>query len=244
METTTYLTEAAVEASHWWFVGRRRLFSDVIRSSNLPIDAEILDAGTGTGSNLRMLSELGFHHVTGIDQSPQAVQYCAHKGFPNVRIGDVCALPFEDGRFDFILATDIIEHIDDDGIALRELRRVLKPKGKLLLTTPAFESLWGLQDDVSHHRRRYRMPELVTKLNHARLAPHEAFYFNYLLFVPIFLCRRIMRLFNFGVANENEVNSRWLNWFLLSLFGLDVRTARRLRPPFGVSMLVVATPLP
>ena len=243
METETYVVEAAVEANHWWFVGRRRLFSDIIKSSGLRFDAEILDVGTGTGSNLRMLRELGFSHVTGIDQSPEAVRFCAQKGFPNVRIGDVCDLPFEDDRFDFILATDIIEHIDDDGKAMQELRRVLRPAGRLLLTVPAFNALWGLQDDVSHHRRRYRLPELVAKSNFAGFAAREAFYFNYLLFAPIFVCRWVLRLLKIRVASENQINAKWLNWILLRLFLLDIKTARRLRPPFGVSILVVVTPV-
>jgi SAM-dependent methyltransferase len=244
MELATYVLEDAIEASHWWFVGRRRLFSDVIKTSGLPFDAEILDVGTGTGSNLRMLRELGFSRVAGVDQSSEAVQFCTQKGFSDVQIGDICDLPFAGDRFDFILATDVIEHVDDDAKALRELRRVLKPAGKMVVTVPAFKALWGLQDDVSHHRRRYRLPELVAKLNQARFAAREAFYFNYLLFVPIFVARTMMRLLAVRIASENQINPKWLNWVLLRLFGVDVKTARRLRPPFGVSMLVIVTPVP
>jgi len=110
-----------------------------------------------------------------------------------------------------------------------------------IITVPAFSLLWGLQDDVSHHKRRYRLPELLEKLHLADLAPVQHFYFNYLLFFPILMTRYLMRILNVKVASEDDVNTEWLNRMLLPVFRLDVRTATWLRPPIGVSALVVAT---
>lgn len=242
MELRSYAAEAVVERDHWWFVDRRLLFSQVIASCGVPAGARILDAGSGTGANLRLLSALGFTRVTGLDLSPEAIRHCAEKGLGRVELADVCALPFPDGSFDLVLATDIIEHVEDDALALRELRRVMKPGGHLLLTVPTFQILWGLQDDVSHHKRRYRLPALLARLRGADLVPQRHFYFNYLLFVPILLVRRLMRGLRVAVASENEINTNWLNPILAMLFRLDVRSAPWLRPPFGVSGLVVATP--
>ncbi len=241
MDIATYAAEAAVESDHWWFVGRRRLFADIIGKLGLPHGAEILDVGTSTGTNLRMLRDLGFHHVQGIDQSPEAVRFCSEKGLGQVQLGDVCALPFPDCRFDLILATDIIEHVDDDLGALRELHRVLKPGSSLLLTVPAFRLLWGLQDEVSHHRRRYRLSDLLPKLLDAEFSVEKYYYFNYLLFLPILAGRRLVRLLRIELASEAEINTRWLNRILTLIFQLDVTTAPWLRPPFGASALVVAT---
>jgi SAM-dependent methyltransferase len=241
MDTATYAAEAAIEADHWWYVGRRLLFSDIIRALGLPESADILDVGTSAGTNLRMLRDLGFCRVTGVDQSCEAIRFCGEKGLGEVWLGDVCALPFDDRRFDLILATDIIEHVEDDLLALRELRRVLRPGQYLLLTVPAFSLLWGLEDDVSHHKRRYRLPELLDKLHRSDLAPVQHFYFNYVLFLPILVIRYLVRIFNVKVATEGELNTEWLNRMLIPLFRLDVRTAARLRPPIGVSALVVAT---
>ena len=242
MEYSAVAVEAVVEATHWWFVGRRRLFSHMIKRCDLAAGAEILDVGTGTGANLRMLRDMGFVHVMGIDSSPEAARYCQQKGLGSVQLADVCALPFPDGRFDFIMATDVIEHVDEDDKALNELRRVLKPGGKILLTVPTFHSLWGLQDDFSHHKRRYRMPGLLAQVKAARFQPTESFYFNYLLFVPIFLCRQVLRLTKPKITSEFQINWRWLNWVLLRLFEFDVWTAPGLHPPFGISALVMATP--
>jgi SAM-dependent methyltransferase len=240
MDIATYAAEAAVESDHWWFVGRRGLLSDIIAKLGLSPGAEILDVGTSTGTNLRMLRDLGFHHVQGIDQSPEAVRYCSEKGLGEVHLGDVCALPFSDCRFDLILATDIIEHVDDDLSALRELHRVLKPGSHLLLTVPTFHLLWGLQDDVSHHKRRYRLHELLPKLLDTEFALKQNYYFNYFLFLPILMGRCLVRMLRITVASEAEINTWWLNRILTLIFRLDVKTAPWLRPPFGVSALVVA----
>jgi SAM-dependent methyltransferase len=184
MDTATYAAEAVLEENHWWYVGRRVLFSEIIKTLRLSENVDVLDVGTSTGTNLRMLRDLGFSKIRGLDQSPDAIRYCAEKGLGTVQLGDICALPFDDCRFDLVLATDIIEHVEDDLLALRELYRVLKPGANLLVTVPTFEILRGPGDDVSHHKRRYRLPELLKKLNHANLVPTEFFYFNYLLFFP------------------------------------------------------------
>jgi len=241
MDVATYAVEAAVEENHWWFAGRRRLFSDIIRGFDLPRGANILDVGTGTGSNLRLLRNLGFTQITGIDQSLEAIRFCADKGLGTVRLGDVCALPFPDKSFDLVLATDVIEHVEDDLSALRELHRILKPGQCLLLTVPAFPLLWGLQDEVSHHKRRYRLNQLLEKLDSIDLSSQRHFYFNYLLFLPILVCRQLMRILKIHVASEGQINTNWINRVLTLLFRFDVQTAPRLRPPIGVSALVIAT---
>ena len=96
MQEITYAIEAELESSHWWFVGRRLLFSRIINDLQLPANAQVLDIGTGTGSNLRMLHGLGFVRCEGLDASEDAVRFCAGKGYGNVTTGDVCQLPYAD----------------------------------------------------------------------------------------------------------------------------------------------------
>jgi SAM-dependent methyltransferase len=240
MEATVYAVEAEVEQTHWWFVNRRRLFGAEIRRAGVDTSAHSLDVGTGTGANLRVLQELGFRDVTGLDASDDAIRFCAEKGLPPVRRGDITSLPFAESSFDLILATDVIEHVDDDGQALRELRRTLSPDGTLLLTVPAFQSLWGPQDRLSMHKRRYRLRPLLDLLRRNGWAPQRAYYFNYLLFAPIWLARRIIDLLRIELQSENEVNSPLINNVLSRIFAFDIATAPIIRPPFGVSILVVA----
>ncbi len=240
MDELTYRIEAEVEAHHWWFVSRRKLLSQIIRELRIPPDAPILDLGTSTGTNLRLLRELDCRNTVGLDSSYDAIRWCAEKGLGKVEHGDICALPFPDGRFALVLATDIIEHVDEDVQALSEVRRVLAPGGTAVITVPAFESLWGVQDDVSHHKRRYRKPQLAARITGAGLECVEVVYFNYMLFMPIWLARQIIRVLRIGVKNENVVNTLLLNRLLTAIFSFDVLSARRVRPPFGVSILAVA----
>jgi SAM-dependent methyltransferase len=240
MDKAAYAVEAKIEETHWWFVGRRRLFTREIARLNLPEGTRVLDIGTSTGTNLRMLAELGRYRVTGLDASDEAIRFCAEKGLGQVQRGDVCALPFADASLDLVLATDIIEHVADDGGALDEIARVLAPGGYALITVPAFNSLWGLQDEVSHHFRRYRMAPLRHSLEAAGLRSLRAFHFNYLLFVPIWMARQILRRFRIRLASEGELNTPVLNRLLMLIFGLDVATAAWLTPPFGVSIFVLA----
>jgi len=125
MDIAAYAVEAEAEATHWWFRGRRRLFAREIKKTGLPRTSRVLDVGTSTGANLRLLRDLGFRALDGLDFSQEAIHYCQEKGLGFVQLGDVCGMPFANGSFDLVLATDIIEHVDDDLKALREIGRVL-----------------------------------------------------------------------------------------------------------------------
>lgn len=240
MEIATYAVEAEVERTHWWFAGRRKLLSRLISELAIDRDARILDIGTSTGTNLRMLKELGFSRYEGLDASEDAVRWCEIKGLGKVTKGDICEMPFPDGSFDLVLATDIIEHVDDDARALREIRRVLKPGAPVIVTVPAFQSLWGLQDDVSHHKRRYRAAQVEALVASAALRRTTSFYFNFLLFLPILAARQMIRVLRISLKSENEVNNPLINRILALVFEIDIWAAPRVHLPFGVSFLTVA----
>lgn len=240
MQESVYAADARLESHHWWYVGRRKLFGKFIGDMALLPDAPILDIGTSSGTNLRMLREMGFSEVTGLDFSEEAIRFCAQNGLGTVRRGDITAMPFADQTFSLVLATDIIEHVDDDVLALTEVARVLQPGRHALITVPAFPALWGFQDDVSLHKRRYRMAPLLERIRAVGLEPRQHFHFNYLLFGPIWSARQIMKVWHHSFRSESEVNSPLVNRVLSTIFNMDVLTAPRLAPPFGVSILVVA----
>src|SRR6185503_18298582 len=164
MQQHTYAIMRRVEESHWWFVGRRqiirsfleRLFRDVKASEHSTVN--ILDVGCGTGANLEMLSEFGV--AEGVDVSTEALSFCQARGLQNVKLGAAEALPYEDDSFDLVTGLDVVEHLDDDLAGLKEMRRVLRRDGRALLFVPAFMFLWGVQDDISNHRRRYTLKDL------------------------------------------------------------------------------------
>ncbi|HEY9610889.1 class I SAM-dependent methyltransferase, partial [Allocoleopsis sp.] len=160
-------------------------------------------------------------------------------GFKDVNLGDIGNLPFPDGTFQLVLATDVIEHIDNDLAALSEIRRVLASEGRAIVTVPAFKMLWGTQDEVSHHKRRYLKKELLEKAKKVGFNCITIFYFNYILFLPILTARTVIKLLKLGVKNENSINNDFLNNLFKAIFKFDVMSAPTLSPPFGVSILAL-----
>jgi SAM-dependent methyltransferase len=240
MDEQMYQIEAETATNHWRFVAQRRLLSPIIRKLRLQSDAPILDLGSGTGTNLRMLRELNCRNTIGLDKNPAAVRFCAEQGLGTVEQGDVCDLPFEDARFALVLAADIVAQVGDDERAFSEIRRVLAPGGTAVITVPAFESLRGGQDGAWPHARRYRKRQLEERLRAAGLDGVEVFYFNYVLFFPLWLARRLRRPLQVEVQSRTLANPSWANRVLTAVVTLDVRTARWVRAPFGASILAIA----
>jgi len=239
MNRETYEVEAAVQQTHWWFVGRRRLLMRLVREMEPRPSWRILEVGTGTGANLPVLASLNVRQVIGCDVSAEALRHAMGTAGLALARADACQLPFRSGAFDLVIAADVIEHLDDDDAALREFARVLAPGGRCLLMVPAFPSLWGPQDIVAHHRRRYRRPHLLALVAGAGLRLVSCFYFNFLLFVPIWMARRALMAARVEIDSENQLNTPWLNRLLTRIFCTDVDHASRLRAPFGVSLCLV-----
>lgn len=230
-----------VEGKHWWFLGRRKIIESFIERICRDLGKRkprILDVGCGTGANLQMLSNFGV--AEGVDVSAEALDFCRARGLAKVEQGAAEALPFEDASFDLVTGLDVVEHLDDDVAGLKEMRRVLRPRGRALLFVPAFMFLWGVQDDISHHRRRYTLPELKRRLADAGFEVERATYANITFFLPILLGRVIMRLTGVRPASENNITIGALNGFLGWILGAESWWLRRMNFPFGVSIVCVA----
>ena len=191
MEDAIYQQLYDLEDGHWWFRGRRAVLWALMRRAGLPDGPRVLDAGCGTGRNLAEFGALGTAH--GVDPSPQAIDFCRRRGLTEVTAAGIEALPFDDGAFDLILATDVLEHIERDDLAAAELRRVAAPGALLVVTVPAYSWLWSQHDDSHHHLRRYTAPALRGRLVAAGWRPVLATYFNSLLLPPIALVRTLAR---------------------------------------------------
>ena len=237
----TYPILFRVEQSHWWHIGRRRILADFVsRICRGVTDRKprILDVGCGTGANLLMLSQYG--EAEGVDISEDALAFCRERGLDKVKLGAGEELPYEDATFDLVTAFDVVEHMDDDLAGLKEMRRVLRPGGHALIFVPTFMFLWGLQDDVSNHRRRYRLPELRRVLEQAGFEIERSSYANITFFMPILLIRKLMRITGIKAATENNINVPALNGLLGWMLGAERAVLRYINLPFGVSGLCVA----
>ena len=244
MRDHTYPILFRVEQSHWWHTGRRQIIASFVEDITRRVTdrrPRILDVGCGTGANLLMLSKYG--DAEGVDLSEDAIAFCRERGLEQVKLGAGEALPYDDGTFDLVTALDVVEHMDDDLAGLREMRRVLRPGGRVLLFVPTFMFLWGVQDDVSNHRRRYRLPELQRVLEQAGFEIERMTYANITFFLPILLMRKLMRLTGIKAESENNINVSALNGVLGSVFGAESVVLRFMNIPFGVSGLCVARKL-
>jgi len=237
----TYEILYRIEETHWWHAARRQIVMDWIKQRYAyRSDLTILDAGCGTGLLMRQLAPLGT--VEGVDISEEALEYCRERGLTSVRRADVNQLPFAADSFDVVTALDVLEHLDDDAAALREWRRVLKPGGRVFLFVPAHRWLWSLQDEVSHHRRRYTDRTLRAAIDESGLEVERQSYVSTFLLPVIFLGRQWLkvRLRFQSVETENDLHPRWSNGILRRIFQTEIPVLRRMNMPFGASLVSVA----
>lgn len=242
MDKDFYLEYASVEDNHWWFVGRRQIIDSFIRRLNLPKNAEILEAGCGTGGNLIMLSAHG--RVDAMEVDEVACELANQRKVTKVQNGSLPNnIPFQD-KYDLILILDVLEHLDDDLAALTALYSKLKPGGWLLVTVPAYQFLWSQHDEINHHKRRYALKNLKQVVCKANYQLYKATYFNTLLFPLIaflrFLSKLSLRSSTVRTQSDLKMPSKFINYFLSMLFAAESLFLDYIYFPFGVSILLLA----
>ncbi len=230
-----------VDEHHWWYRGRRRIIRAELDRLPLPAGAVVLDAGCGSGRTLEELVHYG-SDVHGIELDAGAAEVARARGSFDVQIGRLEELPWEDSTFDLITCLDVIEHTPDDRVTLRELRRVCKPGGWLLVTVPAYQALWSQHDEANHHYRRYGRRALREAATEAGWQVHRMTSFNGLLLPPaamVRLAQRRRRAVN-GHTPNLQLGPSWLNGALERPLWLEAGWLRRGRTlPAGLSLLAV-----
>jgi SAM-dependent methyltransferase len=240
MDRNYELQTHRVEDRHWWYRGRRRVLDLVLAGLGLSSGARILDAGCGSGRNMIDLARYG--SVTGIELSDTSVALARDRQVGEVLAGSVLEMPFADDSFDLAVSLDVIEHLQDDEAALRELRRVLAPGGTLLVTVPAYQWLWSAHDEINHHHRRYNRSSLVAVADRAGWSCTLTTHFNSLLLPAAIALRALDRIH----ANATESSlDLWIppapvNRLLQQPLNLEAALiARGRRIPAGLSLLAV-----
>ena len=231
----------AVEEEHWWYRGRRRVLDAVLDALALPAGTRILDAGCGSGRNMVELARRG--GVTGVELASPSLRAAAARQVGDVRAGSLEApLPFADAAFDLAVALDVLEHVGDDAFALRELARVVRPGGLLVVTVPQYGWLWGEHDVLSHHHRRYTRAMLLGRAAAAGFAAERVTSFNAALLAPIAGARLLQRarrraapVSDLGRTPQGVVNGALER--VLRREAALLRSGRDL--PVGVSLLAV-----
>lgn len=233
------------DEQHWWYRGRRRVLGRVLDRITLRPGSRVLDAGCGSGRELDELAARG--RVAGVDLSPVAVASARARGHADVHCAPIERLPFADATFDLVTCLDVIEHTPDDRVALAELRRVTRPDGLLVVTVPAYPSLWSAHDVANRHFRRYRSASLRAAATDAGWTVVHDTHFNALLLLPAAVVRlaRRRRLDDAGSGrSELTMTPRSLDRLLeLPLRAEADLIGHGLRIPAGLSLLAVMRPV-
>ncbi len=241
MQRTFAAQYSQLEQWHWWFRGRQRMLEMVLSRELSPARARsIVSVGCGPAEGLAWLAPWAGDqgYVVGLDADPDHSRH----GRPNVGyvVGELEAAPLGSRSFDVVLALDVLEHLDDDVAGLREAARLLKPDGLLLVTVPALPSLWGGQDVVSHHKRRYTKRTLYQTFVHAALPRPDVTYFNMLLFpliAGVRWGRAALGYTHRARSDFDDAHPGLVNEILAAVFALERHLLYRVPMPIGVSLL-------
>ena len=236
VDTEAYKQLRRVEDNHWWYRAAREQAGRLIDRfwPSRPRPTRVLDAGCGTGGTTAWLGRYG--SVIGIDPHPDALLATSARGIPVVR-ASADALPFRDGSFDLVTSFDVIYHdrVQSPQASLREMRRVTRAGGRLLLRVPALPILEGPHDRFVHGVRRFRLGELRRELRLAGWRAGWVGYVNALLFLPTMIARRLLPS---STRGDLDRTARFGSVFL-GMQRLETRLLGRVPLPIGTSLLAL-----
>jgi SAM-dependent methyltransferase len=240
VEVEEYARIAAVEDDHWWYRNTRALAADLL-APWLHRTELLLDAGCGPGGNGAWLAEHGT--VVGVDLATDALEYVSARRPDTVPVrASVEALPFADARYDIVVGLTVLYTVPDDAVAVRELARVTRPGGALLLVEPAFAAFGRAHDATVHGRRRYRRTELAELLTGAGCTVQRCTYAYSFLAPPAATLGAVDRLRRRrDEPAGSDVDKRALDRVFAPLAARERRWLAHHDLPVGTSVVVLAT---
>jgi SAM-dependent methyltransferase len=241
MHPTEYEKMFRVEATHWWFVGKRRLVRALLDTlPPLTTPRKMLDVGCGTGGMFLLLKEYGCAY--GVDMSELALGFAARRQLAQLNRAVLPHLPFANETFDLVSAFDVLYHrrVADDQSALQAIARVLKPHGHLVLTDSALPFLRSAHDDTFHGVRRYTTTEMGEKLRAAGFRIQRLSYANFFIFPALALRRLIRRSVSADEGSDVQETPVWINALMGSLYRGEASWLKRVNLPIGSSIIALA----
>jgi len=240
MDKNIYYKLAKIQKSNWFFKAKRDLIEKIFLKYKIK-PKKSLDIGAGIGTNIQLLKKFS-QKVQGVDNSKEAIKIARIEGIKNIYYGN--ALTFHKSKYDFILCSDIMEHVNDQKF-LKNLHQITSKSGYVLITVPAFNFLWGNSDEIAHHQRRYSvktLKELMLK-HHFKITMIN--YWNFFTFLPaifyLYLYEKIIaKAFNIKPKDNLFNIPKFLNQPLYWLMRIENWLCLKLRWPFGVDIVLLA----
>lgn len=231
--------------TNWFYKGMFDIWAAFLEASLKDLDrtGRALDLGCGAGGKTLHLRNYAAE-VYGLDLSMDALRFAKERASVCLNQASAENIPYKDGAFSLVNAFDIIEHIEDDLGALKEMNRVIAKGGFIAIAAPAFGFLWSQHDIANFHKRRYTAGDLKTKLEKAGFEVTRMTYANFFLFPFV----TVLRIVQYGLlrpflrVERTRVESLppLLNSILTGILDFESRIVKKTRLPFGVAVMCVA----
>lgn len=248
MNESEYRIEGEVHEDHWWYAGRRKLLSDsfdfLLKLDGRQFFDTVYDIGCSTVGNARCIKPK-VNTLIGVEPNAGACRAIAekYKEYQTVINSDLEHLQIDSlKKADVAIAMDVFEHLENDNEGIKIFGNLVKSGGYAIVTVPAFMSLWGFQDVVSNHYRRYTLRQLTRLLEGSGFKVLKKSYFNTFLFPIVWIWRKISKYWKpKKLESENQINTVFVNALVKILFKLEIHLIKLgLCLPFGVSAYIVA----
>ena len=193
----------------------------------------VLEIGAGRGDFTTRFAEGRRVHATEVSESSLGVLRSTFGTDSRIEISTLDIFENHDRKYDSVVLINVLEHLENDVMAIKALKRLLRPNGNLVLYVPAFWLLYSKHDFSIGHYRRYRKSELCQLLIEEGFDIVESKYVNFVGAIGWLIVCRILKKTASDVTTVGLMN-RYV-----------IPTVRRLEskvnPPFGISTFVVGT---
>lgn len=190
------------ESQHFWFQARREKICDLM-NHRIGKNEKILELGAGTGFIAQKLKEIGFS-IDISDIHLNGLKFAQDKGIKKLFQFDLFNPPFRD-EYSAICLFDVLEHQSNDQLAIECIKKMVKPKGKIILTVPAHQWLWNRDDRINGHYRRYNKKSLLDLCKKCELTPIHVEYFFIFILPLLFLRTLVNRDHKKAVKTEEKL---------------------------------------
>ena len=213
----------------WWYKAKSNTLNLILNSAKMNKDLKILEIGPGKGNNLNTLSKYGEIDILESDlnfikfiKASSTLAREAYTDFDEIT-----------KTYDLIVLLDVVEHIENTSEFFNSINRILSKEGHIVISVPAYESLWSQHDVRLKHFRRYTWQTLLNEVKDYEVVKRIGF--NYLL-LPI---RYLQIKFSKKISTTNE-NSNLMNIVLFQISKIEhLLRILRFNPKFGISLFVL-----
>lgn len=224
---------------NWWFVTRNDLviyFIEKYKNKNKEI--KIVDIGCGPGNMLLYLKRYGFKNLYGVENNMEFIKKLESYKDIVIDKNDAGNTSFDSNLFDVAILSDVLEHIEDENEVIREIHRILKNDGIVILFVPAFMFMWSYHDLINGHKRRYTKREILERFKNG-FKILKISYWNFFLFLPVVFIRLFKKVFKIKESDFYKLN-KINNAILKNILFFENFLLRYVNLPFGVSLFLVA----